>query len=94
MVFKHFHSKTKTPNHAVLVVGWGEMKRDWSTGVWKECSYSSSSCIKFWIIKNSWGSNWGDEGYIKVKRGTCGINNDSAVALSVVKTSGVADDIP
>merc|ERR1712038_663319 len=46
--------KTKTPNHAVLVVGWGALKEDWrNPGVWKECSSSSSSCIKFWIIKNS-----------------------------------------
>jgi C1A family cysteine protease len=35
----------------------------------------------YWIAKNSWGTSWGDEGYVKIQRdtknggkGTCGIN--------------------
>lgn len=36
-----------------------------------------------WTIKNSWGVNWGESGYIRLMRGnTCGICNDASYPIA------------
>ena len=51
-------------DHGVLVVGYG---------------YDIDLDMKYWIIKNSWGNQWGENGYIRIlrdiedDRGLCGI---------------------
>jgi len=41
----------------------------------------------YWIVKNSWGSNWGDQGYMYIERqkgdneGTCGIALEATYPL-------------
>jgi len=52
-------------DHALLLVGWGEEDSE----IWGKTPY--------WIVKNSWGADWGESGYFRIIRGTsaCGINN-------------------
>ncbi|XP_065876279.1 ervatamin-B [Euphorbia lathyris] len=49
--------------------------------------YGEDNDGKYWIVKNSWGSNWGESGYIRMKRdfqdkeGVCGIAMQASYPL-------------
>lgn len=62
-------------NHGVTVVGYGETQGD------ADGDGGGTPGQKYWIVKNSWGPEWGEAGYIRMQRqaaggvadGLCGI---------------------
>ncbi|GLT54448.1 hypothetical protein SLA2020_276470 [Shorea laevis] len=59
---------TNNLNHAVTIIGYG----------------TTEDGTKYWLVKNSWGESWGENGYMRIQRdvdapeGLCGIAIDAS----------------
>lgn len=64
----------------------------WSFGPFHSCNpntldhgvaivgYGTDGGKDYWIIRNSWGSSWGEEGYMRIEKGenACGVANQAS----------------
>jgi len=57
-------------NHAVLLVGYG---------------HDTKSNEDYWIVQNSWGKQWGEDGFFRIRRGTdeCAIESIAVEAFPI-----------
>jgi len=64
-------------NHAALLTGWGEE------------TMPNGEVVKYWVVKNSFGDDWGEDGYFRLERGpvtseglgTCGMYFESVYPI-------------
>lgn len=79
-VYHHVHGKA-LGGHAIRLVGWGE-------------SMEGGVHEKYWLLANSWNSDWGENGYFRIRRGTneCGIEEE--VVAGIAKAVNNKDKFP
>lgn len=66
-------------NHGVAVVGYG----------------STPDGINYWIVRNSWGSKWGEKGYVRFQRGVSSKEGLCGIAMEAsypIKNSSINPD--
>ena len=54
-IYTHPKHGSSLGGHAVAIVGWGEEQQ-------------GGRSIPYWLVRNSWGVSWGDDGYFKIGR--------------------------
>ncbi|MCP4633217.1 MAG: hypothetical protein GY855_09855, partial [candidate division Zixibacteria bacterium] len=65
-----FESEEDNIGHAVVIVGWDD----------NLCTEGA------WILKNSWGPNWGDEGFFYLPYNSCGVGQHSEIPVYLSNT--------
>lgn len=58
--------------HSIRIIGWGVDRQP------------NGANLKYWLAANTWGTGWGEEGYVKISRG----NDECKVETCIVSSWG------
>jgi len=70
-------------DHAVVLIGWGEEQQE------------NGEVIPYWLVQNSWGPDWGEDGYFRIRRGlnVIGVEGIGEAADVVADNEGFVHDV-
>jgi hypothetical protein len=75
-VYQWDGKSAESGGHAIVIVGWGTepAHSEFNDG---------DKDMPYWIVRNSWGPEWGDHGYFKILRGSnhCQIEENIVVGI-------------
>ena len=67
-----------TQDHAMLIVGYG---------------VEPSGNIPYWLVQNSWGNVWGENGYMRIKRSTVRDGGPGVCGLATFPTMAIGGSV-
>jgi len=70
-IYEKLKSASLAGGHAVKIIGWG---------------YDKVQKLPYWLCANSWGEDWGEHGFFRIRRGNseCGIEDQIATGIPKV----------
>lgn len=83
----YFNNEIRTTNHAIMVVGWDDT---YSRENFQEGKRPENDGA--WIVRNSWGSEWGDKGYFYVSYEDVSMGCGNAACVVTADKAGIYDN--